>query len=430
MTAIVTKQAQMIETLHNKLVDLQRITMKNNIIMHNVPEEDDERPVDIVGQLLLNKTGVRVDIERAHRMGAKREKGHRPLIARINRQDEVDTILLRTKPAKGANFDKKAIRVTPQIPTEIRHARAKMHFLAQHYRESDATAKIKVHEDKIVVNGVTKRDQITPPSAGQILEIEAPEMIQLRDYRFIHSDETVAKGSKFKIYCHPVRTLADVRMAYKAISSIPQAAKCTHLISAYKIDEKIKGYQDDGDYGFGQQIMRTITDKGQQGMVYFLTRHFGGRHLGRRRFQIVHDLLIQTIERTTTLSAPTASPPKSTPPIPNAQGDDEDDRQSFMDQGDDWRMERQHSDNDNDSVNNLPNSMPALESLPQRVTMPRPRPRNLADALTPVCNPPSSQAATPGANGTADNDGHDNFVTGAVSPANTSIVQSADGLYN
>jgi hypothetical protein len=72
-------------------------------------------------------------------------------------------VLLRTKPVKGAIFDRRAIRVTPQIPTELRHARAKMHFLAEHYRENDASAKIKVHEDKIVVNGVTKRDQIIPP---------------------------------------------------------------------------------------------------------------------------------------------------------------------------------------------------------------------------------------------------------------------------
>jgi hypothetical protein len=186
-------------------------------------------------------------------------------------------------------------------------------------------------------------------------------MIQLRDYKFIHSDEKIAKGSRFKVYCHPVRNLADVRKAYKAISTIPEVAKCTHLISAYKIDDKTKGYQDDGDYGFGQQIMRTITDKGQQCMVYFLTRHFGGRHLGRKRFQIVHELIIQTIERTTILGAPTASPPQMTPPIPNDNDDGDDDdqeRQSFMDQGDDWT---QGQDSDNDSVRAQPNMMPGLE---------------------------------------------------------------------
>ena len=82
LTSIVTKQAQMLGNMHNKLVDLQRISMKNNVILHNVPERDDEDACDLVRQLLANKTGIQVDLERAHRMGAPREQGHRPLIAR------------------------------------------------------------------------------------------------------------------------------------------------------------------------------------------------------------------------------------------------------------------------------------------------------------------------------------------------------------
>ena len=448
LTSIVTKQAQMLANMHNKLVDLQRISMKNNVILHNVPERDDENACDLVRQLLSNKTGIQVDLERAHRMGAPREQGHRPLIARFNRQDQVDAVLLRTKPEKGKPFDKRAIRVTPQIPNDLRHARAKMHFMAEHYRETDSNVKIKVHEDKIIVNGVTKRDQITPPTVGQILEIDQNEMSDLRNYKFIHSDEKVLKGSRFRVYCHPVRTLADVRKAYRAISTIPEVAKCTHLICAYKIDEKAKGYQDDGDFDFGQQIMRTLTDKQQLGFVYFLTRQYGGRHLGRRRFQLVHELIKQTIDRTTTLGAPVVSSPKSKPPILN---DDEEelDQDDDMQTEEDWRVQPSEQNSDNGSAHSNNNPWMIQQPLEQRKTKPRARPNSEA-AKTPAT--PNPQGPSPGAaanivqeNGAANlvqNPGVMDVIkyvaanqvvsqaTNAASPGKTSIVLSFDGTYD
>jgi hypothetical protein len=45
---------------------------------------------------------------------------------------------------------------------------------------------------------------------GQILSINEKEM----NYKFILRDETKAKGSKFRVYSHPVRTLRDVNKAY------------------------------------------------------------------------------------------------------------------------------------------------------------------------------------------------------------------------
>ena len=66
------------------------------------------------------------------------------------------------RPKKGTAFKKIAVRVTAQILNDLRHARAKMYYLAQDYRDDNARADIKVHDDKIVVDGKTKRDNVTP----------------------------------------------------------------------------------------------------------------------------------------------------------------------------------------------------------------------------------------------------------------------------
>jgi hypothetical protein len=287
--------------------------------------------IDTIRDILETKIQGNVDIERAHRMGPKRDKGSRIIVARLSRQDDVDYILEKTRPPKGTVFNKLAIRVTPQLPNDLRHARAKMHYLADEFRSANNRVKIKVYEDKFTVDGTTRRDKVTPPTTGQILEIDQAEMSQLRDYKFICSDEKMVKGSSFRIYIHPARSIEDVRTAYKAILAIPEAAKCTHVISAYNLQGTGKGYQDDGDFGFGQQMLRTMIDKGQDGYVFFLTRQYGGTHLGRKRFQIVHELIKQAIERVTIIGAPTASPPKATLPI--ATGDDQDDQESEMDMG-------------------------------------------------------------------------------------------------
>ena len=136
LTSIVNKQQQSIELLRKKCLDNERASMRYNILIHNMPENKNEDIARETFRLLRTRgvPGNLIDFERVHRIGARREQGPdsqpRLVVARLARQDLADRILEITKPPKGTPFDKKAIRIVPHYPTELRHARAKMDKLA------------------------------------------------------------------------------------------------------------------------------------------------------------------------------------------------------------------------------------------------------------------------------------------------------------
>ena len=120
LKSIVVKMSKSMETMYNGYTDLQKRSMGNNIQISNIKEREYNRHglIQICRQSLID-IGVhpdKVDIERAHRTGPYTNDRPRLVIARMNRQDDVEHILEVTKPPRDARYDPRAIRVTPQIP--------------------------------------------------------------------------------------------------------------------------------------------------------------------------------------------------------------------------------------------------------------------------------------------------------------------------
>ena len=78
-----------------------------------------------------------------------------------------------------------------------------------------------------------------------------------------------------------VKSSSEVRLAYKQLKL--QYPECDHTILAYKIKD-FDGYHDDGEHGAGHRLVKMLHDRNSHNTAVFVTREYGGIHLGTRRF--------------------------------------------------------------------------------------------------------------------------------------------------
>ena len=105
------------------------------------------------------------------------------------------------------------------------------------------------------------------------------------------------KGSTFRAIVSPASNAEDARYAYIAVSRFPGVAAASHLISAYITLNDEFDYEDDGDHGLGRHVFEIIQKKGIDGVIVFLSRDFGGIHLGKDRFSIINRVVGQALGR-------------------------------------------------------------------------------------------------------------------------------------
>jgi hypothetical protein len=203
-------------------------------------------------------------------------------------------------------------------------------MIAETYRAKSSNAKISVKDNHVLVNGSKFSDNVHPPTPEDIIFMQADETNKLQKIEFVFTDPVHKQNSTFKAYMTNVTNEQECRMAYKAISTMANVARKTHLISAYKLLSGHGGWNDDGDHGLGRFIHRLMTDRGLTDKMIFLTREYGGQHLGQVRFEIIRQL-ITDIERNEnmTTSSPTQPAPYRTratkimQQMPRSQGTNE-----------------------------------------------------------------------------------------------------------
>ena len=77
-----------------------------------------------------------------------------------------------------------------------------------------------------------------------------------------------------------------------AIYMDTRSASATHNIYAYRIstpDGICEYYYDDGEFGAGRRVLKQLQDAGLQNILVCVTRWFGGKELGRARFDHIEE---------------------------------------------------------------------------------------------------------------------------------------------
>ncbi|XP_056022092.1 uncharacterized protein LOC130054978 [Ostrea edulis] len=165
----------------NEVVDLRGRSMRDNILIHNLPEEEDEDLSHKVRGLIKEHLQIDVNFVRIHRNGQKNSGSTRPrtITGKLQNSSNKDRILsaIRQK-RETSGLSDMLFYITPQTPLQMNENKKKLQEMNNKYREENVKTKI-VGNKLVFPNGNIYRDRVLPPRAEDILMMDDQEVDKL-----------------------------------------------------------------------------------------------------------------------------------------------------------------------------------------------------------------------------------------------------------
>ncbi len=291
---LVQKQNEKMEAFQSLLDDQQQRSMKENIIIHNYDDyeiaESNYRPIavkfftEVMGMTDMEPREVYV----AHKVS----ENSNAIIAKVSYPLKEEIMQRRGTLENKKNSANVDIFVTEQTPEAVRARRKdlrseadKYHKLNQNKPDGEKVS-VKIRNNRLYVAGAHIPNPIPPPEPKDILGINEEEREELEKCDFFATEVQGEKNSKFQGFGLKVNNVREVRKGYRALKwRYPHA---THIMSAYRIcnsEGKLEtAKQDDGEINGSQKILEALNAIPIDGLAVFVSRQYGGQHIGRNRF--------------------------------------------------------------------------------------------------------------------------------------------------
>jgi tRNA threonylcarbamoyladenosine modification (KEOPS) complex Pcc1 subunit len=154
---IVTRIGELEESnkrLQETVVDLKARSMRDNLLFHNIEESDEENCAEVIYSLLEEKLDMpdarqNIKIDRAHRVGRKRDSRRKPraIVAKFNFFPDREKIRRNARKLKGTR-----IGISEQFPEEIEKVRQKLY--PEMRRAKAEKQRVCLVRDKLFINNV------------------------------------------------------------------------------------------------------------------------------------------------------------------------------------------------------------------------------------------------------------------------------------
>ena len=292
LLGIVSKQSKQIDVLSNKLEDMVTRSMKENIIISGIEEgeENEETLEETVQKFFSEKMLITPRFDIAHRIGEKREeRGPRPVVVKCASLKEKSRVFQNVSKLKGKKNSHGAIYfVSDQYPDGVNEKRRKFSSMIKENKSLPTTDQVdmRIRRNQLFINNEVYRPTVVPPSVDELFDVPKSEQDKMEKLPLTFGDIQSEKGSTFYGAAAKVHSIADVRRAYKKVMLGDPSA--THVMAAFKYKNPqgkiLVDYIDDGEHGGSRVVMNSITVGGHTGVACFVVRHYGGTHLGPRRF--------------------------------------------------------------------------------------------------------------------------------------------------
>ena len=273
---------KVVADLKEDLLDLKARSMRDNIIVSGIPENESEsrwyllKALNGILATTLKMQQHDIDsimVDRCHRLGQKKEDGTpRPVIYKITPSWAKDVILSHTKYIPKNSSTK----VFEQFPPEIQERRKRLVPVLKEAKTAKKKAKLAV--DKLIIEGKQYRDPATPTL----------DMTQSsEDIKIHHTDITTAQGSGFQGHLATINNVNQKDHILHSLYANQQTARATHNIWALRIkdgDNYITTWEDDGEYHAGRLLADVLETSGVENTMLIVSRWYGGTHMGPKRF--------------------------------------------------------------------------------------------------------------------------------------------------
>ena len=301
LKSIVIKLDRKLTLQSNQITDLKSRSMRDNILIHNYKEEEEENLLESIPADIKKNLGITVELVRIHRNGHKNSnKKPRTITAKLaDRQKKFEIMNAQRLFKKKANDTgnenlKLPFTITPQSPPEVYEKRKKLEDISFQYR--DRSTKTKFVGDKLVFeDGSTYRDKVAVPRAEDILYINKKEGKDLDKLKIKTSKSIVDEGNKFVGNGMAATTMEEVRKVYKKVCADSRYSMANHNILVYVTDEE-EGYCDDGEWGAGKRLLKKLREKGEKNIAVVVSRWHRGQHIGPKRFSLMEQALTEAVK--------------------------------------------------------------------------------------------------------------------------------------
>jgi hypothetical protein len=281
----------------NEVVDLKGRSMRDNILVHNLPEEENEDLPSRVTTLIKEHLQLDVDFVRIHRNGPRNPGSLKPrtITGKLVNSSQKDRILSAIRQKRERDeLSEMSFYITPQTPLQTNENKKKLQEVNNKYRGENIKTKI-IGNKLVFPNGNVYRDRVQPPRAEDILMMDEKEIEGLEETTVIEGDKFTRDGNTFISLSSTVDTYAQVRKVYKKVLRDPDFASADHNILAYRFKDnegKIHdGHCDSGEYGAGRRMLKALADQGHLNVAVIVSRKCG-KHMGPLRFDTINKLAL------------------------------------------------------------------------------------------------------------------------------------------
>lgn len=291
LVGIIARQDIQIQALSNKWDAAFAKENKNNIIISGMAETQGENCFHEVANFLKAKLKVDTPVQliQAYRMGQGKT---RPMVAKLKDTADKAKIFSKVSNLKQINKGRqKPYFVTDQLPEAMAEKKRYNHYLKMQNLKLPDAQQLPVAYDRGVLSFDAKPYQppIKPLSPAQKCKITPERKRMLRDLEFIQGALHEESDSLFVGYASSVDSAKQVQDFYDALCvRVPDA---THIACAFRLPgtdiTTCQGSIDDGEHGAGRTLLNMLAKSKVHNKAVFITRHYGGRHIGAMRFQLI-----------------------------------------------------------------------------------------------------------------------------------------------
>ena len=239
------------------------------------------------------------EVEVTHRMGVKSEAAGkaRPMVVRCVTalRQRIFNFTKNLKEVRNQAGD--AYYIRPQLPESLQVKKKERDDRLRQIRQSNAQLSQNEQHKKIeayvknktlYVNKVPQKQHIfpppPPPTVQEIFNTDIETKQKMENIELFHSMTVREKQSSFTGHIARVKNSSEIRLAYRKMRL--HYPECDHIMMD-NIVKSFTGHHDHGEYGTGAKIVTCLAQRGLVDTVLFVTREYGGIHLGPRRFAII-----------------------------------------------------------------------------------------------------------------------------------------------
>ena len=311
MKAIIIAKDKEIQQLKTQISEQHTRNLQQNLLFHNVAETPNEDCLQTVKDILKKKTYLTeeminsLSIEQAHRIGTiNTQTQKKPRLLVITCSSSSDKALIQAawnvkpqnRPPQPTSNKTFLPKVTSHLPPDILATRSVNIQMINNIKRKAGSQAIntKIVGQNAYVNNNLLKPLVTKPTVEELLNTETEERASMMKLPSQFSQVCIEKGSSFVAEAIKVRSVQQVRLAYKRALLDPTRTKATHNILAYKIGDDIS-WIDDGEYGAGRSLSTWMTKEKLDNWALIITRQYGGIHLGTRRYDIMRDMAREAV---------------------------------------------------------------------------------------------------------------------------------------